>query len=45
MTLSDESRQLINRSYLTEKMKRSYLRIVGERISRFNRISEWPSAK
>ncbi len=40
MTLPDEARQLIDRSYLTEKMKRNYLRIVNERISRFTRTSE-----
>lgn len=40
MTLPDDARQLINRSYLTEKMKRNYLRIAGERISRFIRQSE-----
>ncbi|WP_301385122.1 HipA domain-containing protein [uncultured Duncaniella sp.] len=40
MTLSDEAIQLIGRSYLTEKMKRNYLRIVNERISRFARTSE-----
>lgn len=39
MTLPDEARQLIDRSYLTEKMKRNYLRIVNERISRFVRTS------
>lgn len=40
MTLPDEARQLIDRSYLNEKMKRNYLRIVNERISRFTRTSE-----
>ena len=40
MTLPDGARQLIDRSYLTEKMKRNYLRIVNERISRFTRASE-----
>ena len=40
MTLPDDARQLIDRSYLSEKMKRNYIRIVNERISRFTRISE-----
>lgn len=40
MTLPAEARQLIDRSYLSEKMKRNYLRIVNERISRFTRTSE-----
>lgn len=40
MTLPDGARQLIDRSYLSEKMKRNYIRIVNERISRFTRISE-----
>lgn len=39
-TLPDEVRQLIDRSYLTEKMKRDYSRIVSERITRFVRTSE-----
>ncbi len=40
MTVPDEARQLIDRSYLTEKMKRNYLRILNERIRRFTRTSE-----
>ena len=40
MILPDEGRQLIDRSFLTEKMKRSYLSIVNERIGRFTRTSE-----
>ncbi len=40
MTLPDEGRQLIDRSYLRAKMKRNYLRIVNERISHFTRTSE-----
>lgn len=39
MTIPNEARQLIDRSYLAEKMKRNYLRIVNERISRFIRTS------
>lgn len=33
-------KQLVEHSYLTEKLKRNYIRIVNERISRFNRVSE-----
>lgn len=40
ITLPEGVRQLIARSYLSEKMKRNYLRIVGERIARFIRQSE-----
>lgn len=40
MTLPDEARQLIDCSYLTEKMKRNYLRSVNERISCLTRTSE-----
>lgn len=40
MTLPDEARLLIDHSFLSEKMKRNYLRIVNERISRFSRNSE-----
>lgn len=40
MNLPDEVRQLIDHSYLSEKIKRNYLRIVNERISRFVRVSE-----
>ena len=39
-TLSTDANTLIGNSFLNEKMKRSYLRIVKERISRFNRISD-----
>lgn len=35
--LPDEAKRLIDHSFLSEKMKRSYVRIVGERISRYNR--------
>lgn len=40
MSLPTEALDLINRSFLNEKMKRSYLRVVRERISRFIRLSE-----
>jgi len=40
MTLSDDVRQLVECSYLSANIKRSYLRIVNERISRFCRQSE-----
>lgn len=40
MTLPDDARLLTDRSFLTEKTKRHYLRIVDERISRFIRQSE-----
>lgn len=39
MTLPEKARELISRSYLTEKAKRNYLRIINERISRFSRHS------
>lgn len=35
----DAANHLLNQSFLTEKLKRSYVRIVKERISRFNRLS------
>ena len=38
--MPDETKKLVERSFLNEKMKRSYLRIVRERISRFIRTSE-----
>ena len=38
--LPDEVERLTNNSFLTDKMKRTYLRIVKERIQRFNRKSE-----
>ena len=34
----DMTNYLLNQSYLTEKAKRSYARIVKERINRFNRV-------
>ena len=33
------AKQLVDRSFLTDKLKRNYIRIVNERISRFNRVS------
>lgn len=38
--LPESSAQLVENSFLSEKMKRNYLRIVNERISRFVRESE-----
>ncbi|MCH5229038.1 MAG: HipA domain-containing protein, partial [Muribaculaceae bacterium] len=35
----DMTNHLLNQSYLPEKAKRSYARIVKERINRFNRVS------
>ena len=40
MFLPVESANLITRSFLSEKLKRNYIRIVNERISRFIRSSE-----
>ena len=40
MLLPDNAVTLIERSFMNEKMKRSYLRTVGERISRFVSVSE-----
>ena len=39
--LPDEVEHLVNNSFLTDKLKRTYLRIVQERIQRFDRKSEW----
>lgn len=36
----DEAKSLVGHSFLSDKMKRNYIRIVNERISRFNRVSE-----
>ena len=36
-----DSRAFDQQFFLTDKMKRTYLRIVKERILRFNRKSEW----
>ncbi len=38
--LPDGAQHLVDRSFLSDKMKRNYIRIVNERISRFNRKSE-----
>lgn len=35
----EEAKRLVGRSFLSEKLKRNYIRIVNERISRFNRLS------
>lgn len=40
MSLPEGAINLIARSYLTQKAKRNYIRIVNERINRFNRSSE-----
>lgn len=40
MQMPDETMRLIDHSFLNEKMKRTYIRIVNEKISRFIRISE-----
>ena len=40
MVLPESVTALVERSYLNEKMKRYYLRIVKERISRFIRVSD-----
>ena len=34
------AKKLVDHSFLTDKLKRKYVRIINERISRFNRISE-----
>ena len=39
--LPDEVEHLVNNSFLNDKLRRTYLRIVKERILRFNRKSEW----
>jgi serine/threonine-protein kinase HipA len=39
-TLPDAAKRLVAASFLTKKMKRSYLRIIIERINRFTRESE-----
>ena len=39
-SLPAEVEHLINNSYLNDKMKRTYLCIIKERIHRFNRKSE-----
>lgn len=40
MQIPDETLRLIDHSFLNDKMKRTYIRIINERISRFIRISE-----
>lgn len=40
IVLPDGAQHLVDRSFLSDKMKRNYIRIVNERISRFNRKSE-----
>ena len=40
MLLPESAVALIERSFLNEKMKRYYLRIVKERIARFIRVSD-----
>ena len=42
-SIPDMTQQLVQGSQLTEKLGRSYLHIVGERISRFNRIDKEPN--
>lgn len=36
----ENAKQLVDHSFLSDKMKRNYVRIVNERISRYNRASE-----
>lgn len=38
MTVPEETLSLLHESFLPEKMQRSYLRIVKERVSRFCRV-------
>lgn len=40
IVLPDEAKHLADQSFLSDKMKRNYIRIVNERISRFIRKSE-----
>lgn len=40
MTIPEEVRQMIVRSYMTDKIKRNYLRIINEHVSRFARSSK-----
>lgn len=39
-SIPDISQKLVQGSRLTEKLQRSYLRILGERVSRFNRFDK-----
>ena len=43
--IPDKTQELVESSRLTEKLKRSYLRIVGERIVRFNRYDKEASPR
>lgn len=40
MLMPEETKLLVGNSFLNEKAKRTYLRIVNERISRFTRLSD-----
>ncbi len=40
IALPDEAKHLVDQSFLSDKMKRNYIRIINERISRFIRKSE-----
>jgi len=40
LSVPDKAKELVARSFLNEKMRRNYLRIVNERTSRFRRNSE-----
>ena len=40
VSLPEKSLELIDRSFLLDKLKRKYIRIVNERIARFVRESE-----
>lgn len=40
MSIPDDTKRLINNSFLNDKMKRYYLRIINERTARFIRTSE-----
>lgn len=40
MRMPESAMGLVERSFLNDKMKRYYLRVVNERIARFNRVSD-----
>ena len=40
ISFPEDAKRLVDHSFLTDKLKRNYVRIVNERISRFNRASE-----
>ena len=40
MSIPDQTRVLVDNSFLSDKMKRTYLRIIDERVKRFIRKSE-----